>query len=108
MKKIPLLPYHGHLWSCESHSEMVDAYLKLTGDDYPYPEALDNHGRYIKIDIDDGPIWLVYAITSVAMAHEVAHVLLKTFDKIGHNPTQGDGEPFCYMLSHLMNEAGSP
>jgi hypothetical protein len=50
-------------------------------------------------------VWLVWAATPHALAHEFAHVLLQVFHTIGHDPREGDGEPFCYMLSQLLLEA---
>lgn len=106
MKKLSLRPYHGTVWVCESLDELRKAYKRRTRSAYPYEDD-PKGGRYIKLEgatVGD-TIWLVFAADAAALAHECAHVLLHTFGKIGHNPTDGDGEPFCYMLSQLMLEA---
>jgi hypothetical protein len=106
IKKLSLRPYHGEVWVCFSPEEMKRAYRRLTRQLCPH-EIREDGGRFIKIEFDDhrDTKWLVYAKTPHYLAHELTHVLLKTFGFIGHNPTQGDGEPFCYMLSQLMLEA---
>lgn len=106
MKKLSLRPYHGEVWLCESLDELRAVYAKQTREPYPYTDD-PNGGRFVRLD--RGPLgrrlWLVWAATPHALAHEFAHVLLHTFGTIGHDPTQGDGEPFCYLLSQLLLEA---
>ena len=108
MKKLDLRPYLGSVWVCQSRKELRNAYEKRTGTAYPYTDAKDG-GRFVRIDgkRDCDVIWLVYAGGPHQLAHEFAHVLLHTFRTIGHDPREGDGEPFCYMLSQLMLEAAS-
>jgi hypothetical protein len=50
-------------------------------------------------------IWVVYARRPAVLAHELTHILLQTWEKIGAHPGDGNGEPFCYMLSQLMLDA---
>lgn len=106
MKKISLRPYHGEIYLCKSPKEMKSQYKKLTKEDCTHA-VNSSGGRYIKLEGDNhnDTKWLVYGEKKAYLAHEFAHVLLKTFALIGHDPTQGDGEPFCYMLSQLLLEA---
>lgn len=106
MKKLSLRPYHGSIYLCKTLRELRKEYEGITENDYPYDDDPDG-GRYIRLDSDKykGVVWLVYAKNTAALAHEFSHVLLHTFRAIGHDPTEGDGEPFCYMLSQLMLEA---
>jgi hypothetical protein len=106
MRKLSLRPYHGAVWVCESLDELRAAYEKQMREPYPFADD-PNGGRFVRLDRGciTRRIWLVWAATPHALAHEFAHVLLHTFGTIGHNPTEGDGEPFCYMLSQLMLEA---
>jgi hypothetical protein len=106
LKRLSLRPYHGTVWLCESLDELRKAYRRKTREAYPYTDD-PKGGRYVKLT---GPtvmdtVWLIFAANQAALAHEFAHVLLQTFNRIGHDPTEGDGEPFCYMLSQLMLEA---
>lgn len=106
MKKLSLRPYHGSVWLCDSLDELARTYKRLCREPYPYTDDPQG-GRFIKIITDkpSGTKWLVWAANTATLAHEFSHVLLHTFGRIGHDPTEGDGEPFCYMLSQLMLEA---
>jgi hypothetical protein len=107
MRKLSLRPYHGIVWLCDTTDEIRKAYKRVTKK--PWDMDIDpNGGRYVLLERGDAissRIWLVYAKDKPALAHEFAHVLLHTFKAIGHDPRDGDGEPFCYMLSQLMIEA---
>lgn len=105
MKELSLRPYHGKAIVCSSLKELRREYKKCTKQEYPFEDCPDG-GRYVKLDGSDGSIiWLVWGANFKCVVHELTHVLLHTFGSIGHNPTDGDGEPFCYMLSALMDEA---
>lgn len=109
MNKILLRPYHGQVWYCHTWDELHKAFKRLTGKDYEYEDD-PNGGRYIGLSNDtiDGNVWVVYGKQPEILAHEMSHVLLHVFNEIGHDPRHGDGEPFCYMLTHLMTEASKP
>lgn len=106
MRVLSLRPYHGEIWLTESLKELAALYKKQTGSKYPYHDD-PNGGRYVKIEHGHAmeTVWLIFAATPHALAHEFSHVLLHTFLLIGHDPREGDGEPFCYMLSQLLLEA---
>lgn len=100
MKKLSLRPYPGEVWLCSTPDELKRRFKKHTGETF-------------KAEIDEGGgitafvsgIYLVYAADTPCLAHEFGHVLLDLFEFVGHNPTEGDGEPFCYLLGTLMEEA---
>ena len=106
VKVLSLRPYMGEVWVCSTHESLRKAYKKHTKTAYPYQDD-PGGGRYVWLQgnrpVDH--VFLVWAATPHALAHEVGHVLLKTFSEIGHDPREGDGEPFCYMLSQLLLEA---
>jgi hypothetical protein len=108
VKKISLRPYHGEIRYCSSVAEFRAQYKRICGEECT-DEIERLGGRYTLFEKDQNNpntrIWLIYAGSEAAKAHEISHVLLKTFRRIGHDPTDGDGEPFCYMLSQLMLEA---
>ena len=106
MKALSLRPYHGEILLCDSLAELRKQYRRLTKTAYPYEDD-PNGGRFVLVDGGrlTSRAWLVFAATPHALAHEFAHVLLHTFRTIGHDPREGDGEPFCYMLSQLLLEA---
>lgn len=105
MRKIDLRPYHGEILSFTTLKELRAAYRKKTGSAYPYSDN-GGAGRFVMLeghDINDR-VFLLYADGPAALAHEVAHILLIVCKTIGHDPREGDGEPFCYMLSQIMLE----
>lgn len=107
MKKLSLRPYHGTVWLCDSMAELQRHHKRLTRTPWPYGDSDPKGGRFVMLEHDElvDRKFLVYAHDLPALAHEFAHVLLIVFRTIGHDPRQGDGEPFCYMLSQLLLEA---
>lgn len=106
MKKLSLRPYHGEVWVVSTLDEMRATYRRKTKTAYPYEDD-PKGGRFVLLEGESlgDRVWLVWAQNQAALAHEFAHVLLHTFKTIGHDPREGDGEPFCYMLSQLILEA---
>jgi hypothetical protein len=106
MNIISLRPYHGKIILCKSPDEMKKIYKKYTKQNCS-ENIYKNGGKVIRLEGDshEDITWLVYASKKPYLAHEFSHVLLHTFDLIGHDPRKGDGEPFCYMLSQLMIDA---
>lgn len=105
-KELDLRPYLGKIILCEKLESFKNEYAALTGEAYPFTDDDPEGGRYIQLDGENNDVrWLVWGNDFKCVVHELCHVLLHTFGKIGHDPTEGDGEPFCYMLSALMDEA---
>jgi hypothetical protein len=106
MKKLSLRPYHGTIWLCKNYEELHKAYKRLTQNTYPYQDGKTG-GRYVVINGDTlgDRVYLVWASSKEYLAHEYCHVLLHVCDTIGYDPREGDGEPFCYMLSQLLLES---
>jgi hypothetical protein len=106
LKELSLRPYHGKIILCESRKELRKVYKKQTKTSYPYADPKDG-GRYVRLEGDAAAdiVWLVWGSKLAYLSHEFSHVLLQTFNTIGHDPREGDGEPFCYMLSQLILEA---
>lgn len=50
--------------------------------------------------------YLVWGKNPHTLAHELAHAVLHVFERCGIDPREARGEPFCYMLSQLLLEAG--
>lgn len=105
MKRLSLRPYHGDIWLCATSDELRQKYRRLTKRpcEHATPEG---GGQMILLHFDDADdVYLVWASSTHSLAHEFSHVLLRMFKKVGHDPREGDGEPFCYMLSQLLREA---
>jgi hypothetical protein len=107
MKRLSLRPYHGEIRLCDDVSDFKRQYKRITKIECPY-DPQPKGGQFVLLEKDEivDRIFLVYARNAPSLAHELCHVLLVVFDTIGHDPRKGDGEPFCYMLSQLMLDAG--
>jgi hypothetical protein len=105
MKELSLRPYHGRLFFVKNKKAYEAAHKKLfkTADVLTFAQA----GRFTGGEGKDG-MWtyLIYAETPAVAAHEFAHVIFATFERCGIDPTQAREEPFCYLLSQLMLDAG--
>lgn len=104
MKELSLRPYTGRLFVVNSQKEYESAHIKL----FKTPDVLScaNEGRFSGGEGKDGNwTYLVYADKPSILAHEVSHVILHVFDRVGIDPREANGEPFCYMLAHLLSEA---
>ena len=104
MKKILLTPYYSHVIVTRTPAEAKRTYRRLYKKDLHI--AHNTYGLTVTLG-SKGHVnaYFVYARSTSDLAHEFGHVLLRLFKEIGSDPTEGSGEPFCYMLSHLMGEA---
>jgi hypothetical protein len=107
VKKLSLRPYHGTVWLCDSMAELLRTHRRLTRKPWPHGDNDPHGGRFVMLEYDSlgERVFLVYGSNLAYLAHEFSHVLLIVFRTIGHDPREGDGEPFCYMLSQLLLEA---
>lgn len=104
MKRIELTPYYSHVIVTRSAADAKRTYqrmfkqkLEILTNCYGLTTTLQRKGCT--------DAYFVYAVRTSDLAHEFGHVLLRLFKSIGSDPAEGGGEPFCYLLSHLMDEA---
>ena len=106
MKRIPLSPYPGQLIVAKDWAEFREIFKEYTFDECDHGRA---DGTTIKLMSKQGTThYLVHAkreSSRSTLAHELGHVVLFLFKDVGIDPADGGGEPFCYLLSHLMEEA---
>jgi hypothetical protein len=104
-KELSLRPYHGRLFLTKAPEDYERSHIKL----FKTPDVLNcaQAGRFSGGEGNDG-MWtyLVYADATHTLAHELSHVVLHVFDRCGIDPREAGGEPFCYLLSQLMLDAG--
>ena len=104
MKELSLRPYSGRLFVVKTVKQYEKAHKKL----FKTPDILScaQNGRFTGGEGKDG-MWtyLVWGKYQSVLAHEMAHVVLHVFERCGINPQEGNGEPFCYMLSQLLLES---
>jgi len=105
VKKLSLTPYPGHIYLFDKRKPLRKKYKKLTGKKYPYDDPGTEWGKYIFIQGDEWICFLVFGREASVLAHEFLHCLLILFKIVGIDPSEGGGEPLCYMLSRLMREA---
>jgi len=105
MKELSLRPYNGKLFVVKTAKQYEKAHKKLF--DTPDVITCAQAGRLSGGEGRDG-MWtyLVFANEPHTMAHELAHVVFHVFDRCGIDPRDSLGEPFCYMLSQLIVDAG--
>jgi hypothetical protein len=100
LREIPLRPYPGMVFVTRDRK----AYELAAKELFDRDEKLTvQHGRFVA-----GGSWyhehtaLVWWTTPETLAHELAHVVLDIFERVGIDPISGGGEPFCYLLSQLF------
>lgn len=106
MKRIPLRPFPGTILLYRNYSAFAKQYRKLTGLAHQGEGAA--LGRTVQLAHQKkGVNYLVYLKPGnlSTVVHEMAHVCLMLFDDIGTHPAAGKGEPFCYLLDRLFEEA---
>lgn len=105
-KTIQLRPYPGTIKLFDDLKHLRAYYKAYTGNEYPYRDEASG-GRYVKLEgkLAKDAVWAVYGRKPHVIAHEFTHVLLQIWQAIGEDPREGNGEPFCYMLSQLMIES---
>lgn len=104
MKELSLRPYNGRLFFVKTRKQYESAHGKL----FKRQDVLScaQQGRFTGGEGRDG-MWtyLVFADKPHTLAHEMAHAVLHLFERIGVDPRDSNGEPFCYLLSQLILEA---
>jgi hypothetical protein len=101
MKKLSIKPLNGTIILCDSKEEYQAQYKRRFGKEIDLTVSLGrtdgdgNKGQY-----------LVWASGKPQLSHEFAHVLFFVFDLCGINPSDSQGEMFCYHLSQLLIDAG--
>lgn len=106
MKELSLRPYHGRLFVAKTIKEYESAHAKL----FKTPDVIScsQDGKMTGGCGRDGKwTYLVYGNMNNIIAHELSHVVLHVFERCGIDPREGNGEPFCYMLSQLIMEIGN-
>lgn len=103
-KELSLRPYNGKLFIAQTREDYEKSHKWL----FKTPDVLTcaQEGRFAGGEVKDG-IWtyLVWAEYPHTLAHELSHAVLHVFERCGIDPREGNGEPFCYLLSQLILDA---
>ncbi len=104
MKKLSLRPYPGNLYFCKTKTSYEKGYKKLFGN-------IDNlsqnqFGRFYGSEDDNGNwTYIIWGRNYEYIVHEICHVVLHLFSRIGINPVESAaGESFCYLVSQLITD----
>lgn len=103
VRELSLRPYNGRLFVATTRSAYERAHVKI----FKNPDVLTptQEGQvYFGEGIDGMWTYLVWAEKTHTMAHELSHVILHVFERCNIDPREGNGEPFCYMLSQLLSD----
>ena len=110
MKRILLTPYPGVVHVTRNLSDYQRVHKRLTGRaDGSMHESMV--GRMTPLERKGcARQYLVLARNECGrgastLAHELSHVVFNLFELVGIDPAACQGEPFCYMLGHLIDEA---
>jgi len=103
IQQISLRPYNGELYIAKTPKDYNENAPRLVeGGDSIQDRMV---GRFLSGCGKTGQwTYLVWASSPATLAHELAHVILHVFDRCGITATVDHPEPFCYMLSQLMED----
>lgn len=101
-----LRPYPGTVVICRKRMDFYREHIARFGE--AHEKLQHRRGRFVGrySDNDRWPTYIVWADSAATMAHELSHVVLHVFELAGIDPIAANGEPFCYLLSQLMTDAG--
>ena len=108
MKTLSLRPYPGFILLFDDFKAFKRKYLKAYGMKHELdPQVLGTTATIAHSN--GGRSYLVYAKRRAnrraTLVHEINHVALMVFEYIGTHPGSGNGEPFCYLVDHLLEQA---
>lgn len=104
MEELSLRPYNGRLFIAHSRKNYEKTHVKV----FNTPDVLNcsQVGRFSGGEGKDGTwTYVVWGESTPQVVHELAHVVLHVFERVGIDPREAGGEPFCYMLSQLVLES---
>lgn len=103
VKESSLRPYPGRLFIAYTKRGYEAATKEIFGE-------VDKHdgsegGKFNFSAGKDGVCtYVVWACSIPFWTHEMSHVVLHLFHRVGVNPVKSTGEPFCYMIQTLMED----
>lgn len=105
-KELSLRPYPGRVFVVKTRKEYENAHEEMFG--YTDKLSLAQKGRFAgEGGVGGRWTYLVWGNKPHDRAHELAHVVLHVFERCGIDPREGNGEPFCYLLSQLILDSNS-
>ena len=99
-------PYPGRVVLCATRRAFAAALKKYRAAEtsqLPDVSADSSYGGYTACAPDS--TYLVWAENPVYLVHELSHVVLNCFTYIRADPRECNGEPFCYLMQELYQQA---
>lgn len=96
-------PYNAVIHAFKSLDQYQRLHKRIFGQNDIINDGVE--GRMCGGVLDGQATYLVWYSSTHTLAHELSHCVLDRFQRIGIDPREAGGEPFCYMLSQLMLEA---
>lgn len=103
VKESSLRPYPGRLFIAYTKRGYEAATKEIFGE----MDKLDGSegGKFNYAGGKDGiSTYVVWGSNMPFWSHEMSHVVLHLFQRVGVNPVKSSGEPFCYMVQTLMED----
>lgn len=102
--ELSLRPYIGTLWLARTREAYDREHKRIFNvEDH---HKTNQAGRFAVGESENGALaYLIWASNAHTLAHELSHVILDVFERVGIDPRAAGGEPFCYMLSQLLLDA---
>ena len=108
MKRLTLRPYPGEILLYDNFEAFQRKYKSANNGHSHIKDKREIWGTTVPLmRVGHAPTFLVYCQRGkpATLAHEFSHVILHVFEIVGMDPRTSEGEPFCYMLSSLLQEA---
>jgi len=104
--EVSLRPYPGVLYVAPDAKIYERAHKKIFNE--PDPLNVSQAGRFSGGKGPDG-MWtyLIWAPRPDILAHELSHVILHLFERLNIDPREARGEPFCYLISQLIEDVNN-
>lgn len=103
VKEFSIKPYNGRLFIAKTKKSYEKAHKTYFNESHSV--SCNVEGQFYGGCCKDG-FWtyLLWADNDAAMAHELSHAILHIFERVGIDPRESNGEPFCYLLQYLFTE----
>jgi len=108
LKELSITPYPGRAFLAKSRKDFLKAYSALFNQKCDLEDGTDGYCAYGQHSKDGSVIYLLWAqgMKTPILAHELSHLIFMIFERVGIAPLSSGGEPFCYMMTHLLRQAG--
>jgi hypothetical protein len=104
LHKLDTSPYPSCVYITDDVEVYYAAHIKIFG------VAAKELRRFTNARISDGDdtegrhAYLIYMNMLYSCVHELSHLCLDIFNSIGADPSECNGEPYCYLIGNLFRQ----